>query len=175
VTTRFALSPPLHPRMGAGARYTTAAAIRSGKLWREDLASIRESLRVANILRRVENNRFTRPHLGRPGEEAKRMRLFDRPLRSNWFSESIDRSGKEFADPAIRIIDDNRIAVRVSGEEHVLSRRCPHQGADLARGYVCDGMLHCPWHDQPFDVQTGEAAGTCAGLRPLSVEFPLDA
>lgn len=167
VTTRFTLSPPRHPRMGAGARYTTASAVRSGSLWREKLAVLREGLRPANLLRRIENNRLVRPYLGRPGDEGRRLRALDPFLKKHWFQETQDRSGEQFADPNIRIVDDKTIAVRVNGKEHVVSRTCPHQGADLARGYVCNDLLHCPWHDQPFDPVSGQAVGKCAGLKAL--------
>jgi nitrite reductase/ring-hydroxylating ferredoxin subunit/ectoine hydroxylase-related dioxygenase (phytanoyl-CoA dioxygenase family) len=167
VTTRFSLDAPIQPRLGGAARYTSAAAIRSGKTWREDFSTWLLGLKPDNILRRLENNRFTRAAIGRPGEENRRIKLFDPILRHNWYSEAIDRSDEAFADPAIRVIDKATIGVTVDGEEHVLSRFCPHQGADLACGHVAAGLLHCPWHDQPFDPKTGEAVGPCSGLRSL--------
>ena len=56
------------------------------------------------------------------------------------------------------------VAVRHEGRTHVLSRFCPHQGADLSLGRLTpDGMLVCPWHLHPFDIRTG--VGACPMLR----------
>ncbi|WP_144142061.1 FAD-dependent oxidoreductase [Paraburkholderia sp. BCC1884] len=32
---------------------------------------------------------------------------------------------------------------------------CPHAGAPLEQGAICDGRLICPWHKATFDVSTG--------------------
>lgn len=32
---------------------------------------------------------------------------------------------------------------------------CPHQGASLADGEVCDGAVACPWHAWRFDIRDG--------------------
>jgi len=34
--------------------------------------------------------------------------------------------------------------------------RCPHYGAPLAQGQLCEGRLVCPWHCASFDIQTGK-------------------
>ena len=38
-----------------------------------------------------------------------------------------------------------------SGAARALAARCPHRGADLARGAVVDGCLQCPFHGWRFD------------------------
>jgi len=32
---------------------------------------------------------------------------------------------------------------------------CPHQGASLAEGYLCDGAVACPWHHWRFSIEDG--------------------
>ena len=46
-----------------------------------------------------------------------------------------------------------------------MSRFCPHAGADLADGFVDGGRIVCPWHNVPFDPDTG--ASPCPALKPL--------
>jgi vanillate monooxygenase len=38
-----------------------------------------------------------------------------------------------------------------NGTAHALGARCPHRGADLARGAVVDGCIQCPFHGWRFD------------------------
>jgi phenylpropionate dioxygenase-like ring-hydroxylating dioxygenase large terminal subunit len=38
-----------------------------------------------------------------------------------------------------------------NGAAHALGARCPHRGADLARGMVVDGCIQCPFHGWRFD------------------------
>jgi 3-phenylpropionate/trans-cinnamate dioxygenase ferredoxin subunit len=61
----------------------------------------------------------------------------------------------------------------VGGDFYALSNRCPHQGAELCKGWVVglvqsDGpgeyrvtrpgeFLRCPWHGWEFDIRTGQS------------------
>jgi phenylpropionate dioxygenase-like ring-hydroxylating dioxygenase large terminal subunit len=38
-----------------------------------------------------------------------------------------------------------------AGAAHALGARCPHRGADLARGAVVNGCIQCPFHGWRFD------------------------
>jgi nitrite reductase/ring-hydroxylating ferredoxin subunit len=68
------------------------------------------------------------------------------------------------AEGEIAAYGPRHVAVRHAGRTHVLSRFCPHQGADLSLGRLTpDGALVCPWHVHPFDIRTG--VGACAMLR----------
>lgn len=42
------------------------------------------------------------------------------------------------------------VAYRVPGGTRVAPAACPHMGADLATGRVCDRALVCPWHGLPL-------------------------
>ena len=69
----------------------------------------------------------------------------------------------------IRPTDEKTCMARLGEDEFVsFSRRCPHQGADLAMGYVADGRIVCPWHNVPFDPATGRSP--CQTLRPLAIK-----
>ena len=46
-----------------------------------------------------------------------------------------------------------------------LTRRCPHQGGDLANGWVDGDTVVCPWHSLPFDAASGKSA--CQSLPKL--------
>jgi NADPH-dependent 2,4-dienoyl-CoA reductase/sulfur reductase-like enzyme/nitrite reductase/ring-hydroxylating ferredoxin subunit len=47
-----------------------------------------------------------------------------------------------------------------SGALHAVEAKCPHAGAPLEKGAVCDGRLICPWHAGTFSL--GDADGTVA-------------
>ena len=168
ITTRFTISPPLHPRLGAQLHYASAAAIRSEDNRRIKFSYLVDKLRPRNLALRLE----TRLGTGRPGEEGRRLKFLDALLHRNWFAETQDRSraSGQFGSDQIRIVDDKTIAVQVDDRQAVhIQRRCPHMGADLSCGYIDDGHIWCPWHDQGFSLETGEPVGPCSGLKPLRV------
>jgi len=41
------------------------------------------------------------------------------------------------------------------GRFHAINDLCPHMGASLASGEVCDGVVICPWHAWSFRVTDG--------------------
>lgn len=49
----------------------------------------------------------------------------------------------------------------------VFSRYCPHEGADLAAGYLRDGYIVCPWHNLPLSLENGTSP--CKSLPQLTV------
>ena len=68
----------------------------------------------------------------------------------------------------IRPLSPNLCATRLNKNRVVVfSRHCPHQGADLAAGYVVDGCVVCPWHNLPFSMNSG--ASPCQSLPHLTV------
>lgn len=68
----------------------------------------------------------------------------------------------------LRALSDDLCSVELGdGRRRVFARRCPHQGADLALGYVRGGRIVCPWHNLPFDLETGRSP--CETVRPLGI------
>jgi len=59
-----------------------------------------------------------------------------------------------------------------NGAARALGARCPHRGADLARGSVVEGCIECPFHGWRFD-----GAGRCARIpsQPESMRIPSSA
>ena len=44
----------------------------------------------------------------------------------------------------------------VNGEFYATENFCPHKGAPLADGILCEHIIECDWHGWQFDVRTGE-------------------
>jgi nitrite reductase/ring-hydroxylating ferredoxin subunit len=44
----------------------------------------------------------------------------------------------------------------VNGEFYATENFCPHKGAPLAEGILCEYVIECDWHGWKFDVRTGE-------------------
>jgi nitrite reductase (NADH) small subunit/3-phenylpropionate/trans-cinnamate dioxygenase ferredoxin subunit len=52
-----------------------------------------------------------------------------------------------------------------------LEDTCPHRGASLAEGFICDGRIACPWHQWEFDLQSG----ACAAIPGAKVKvYPVE-
>lgn len=43
----------------------------------------------------------------------------------------------------------------LDGQVQAIDDCCPHMGASLATGYVCDGVVMCPWHAWRFRISDG--------------------
>ena len=67
---------------------------------------------------------------------------------------------EEAEDGASVFVSGERVAVFViDGEPRAMGDVCTHAGASLSEGGVRDGVVRCPRHGAPFDVETGEALG----------------
>jgi nitrite reductase/ring-hydroxylating ferredoxin subunit len=44
----------------------------------------------------------------------------------------------------------------INGEFYATENFCPHKGAPLAAGKLCDHVIECDWHGWQVDVRTGE-------------------
>ena len=51
---------------------------------------------------------------------------------------------------AVEIEDTTILLLRVGDEVRAFQANCPHAGAPLAEGAVCQGRLVCPWHKASF-------------------------
>lgn len=43
----------------------------------------------------------------------------------------------------------------VAGRFYAVENFCPHRGAPLADGQLCDATVECDWHGWRFDLSTG--------------------
>jgi len=44
----------------------------------------------------------------------------------------------------------------INGEFYATENFCPHKGAPLTEGALCEHVIECDWHGWQFDVRTGE-------------------
>jgi len=57
-------------------------------------------------------------------------------------------------------VNNKSIALfKKDGKVYAIQNRCPHQGADIADGFVKDGKAVCPLHGWAFDAETGAFIG----------------
>jgi nitrite reductase (NADH) small subunit len=75
------------------------------------------------------------------------------------------------------LADGKPVIVRVAGLELALARVgqaiyaldniCPHAGGSIGDGYIVRGVIHCSWHDWPFELATGAGPeGECVKTYP---------
>jgi nitrite reductase/ring-hydroxylating ferredoxin subunit len=56
----------------------------------------------------------------------------------------------------IALPDGRELALyNVDGEFYASENFCPHKGAPLANGLLCEYVIECDWHGWQFDVRTG--------------------
>ncbi len=65
-------------------------------------------------------------------------------------SELINRKASEF------VIGERIIAVLADGDNiYAIDSVCAHQGGPLAKGFVADGCVTCPWHGWQYRLKDG--------------------
>jgi len=57
----------------------------------------------------------------------------------------------------------------VNGEFYATENFCPHKGAPLAAGTLCEHTIECDWHGWQFDVRTGEFLTVTEKLKTYEV------
>ena len=58
---------------------------------------------------------------------------------------------------------------RVNGEFYATENFCPHQGARLAQGILCEHVIECDLHGWQFDVRTGECLTVAEKIKTYEV------
>ncbi len=61
--------------------------------------------------------------------------------------------------PRMREVDlgDSKVlVVRQNGEFSAIGHKCTHYGAPLAKGYLGNGRVRCPWHGACFNIRSGD-------------------
>jgi len=72
------------------------------------------------------------------------------------------------AEGEIAALDKKTCVTRIGGQVVSFRRHCPHEGADLALGFVSDGQIVCPYHGVSFCPKTGDA--NCSAVARLRTE-----
>ena len=57
----------------------------------------------------------------------------------------------------------------VNGEFYAIENFCPHKGAPLAEGILCEHVIECNWHGWQFDVRTGDCLTVPEKLKTYEV------
>ena len=74
----------------------------------------------------------------------------------------------------VSIADTPILLVRQGDQVHAFSADCPHAGAPLEEGAICNGRIVCPWHKGTFAVADGSLIEppALAGLKryPVVIE-----
>jgi len=67
----------------------------------------------------------------------------------------------------IKIGEQTIVLVRMGDQVRAYQGKCPHAGAPLAKGAICNGRLICPWHKAMFELEDGSLSEPPAldGLR----------
>jgi nitrite reductase/ring-hydroxylating ferredoxin subunit len=104
---------------------------------------------------------------------AEKLKLRKAPsMPGDWKKQGIPGENKRsfklstLPKDSLKAVTDKICLARI-GEDRIVafSRRCPHDGGDFAVGTIRDGHVVCPWHNLPFDPDTGESP--CKSLKKL--------
>jgi nitrite reductase/ring-hydroxylating ferredoxin subunit len=116
--------------------------------------SYRAQKMMRRLLRPVLKGKTAKPEKGLADQEPRTLKVVELPVGT------------------IRAVSSHTCVARMEdGKVVAFSRRCPHQGADLANGSVQDGTIACPWHNLTFDPVTGQSP--CSSLNALRV-YPVE-
>ncbi|MFC0399378.1 FAD-dependent oxidoreductase [Paraburkholderia rhizosphaerae] len=55
----------------------------------------------------------------------------------------------------VKLGDTPILLIRTGDTVHAYSADCPHAGAPLEEGAICNGRLVCPWHKGTFEIASG--------------------
>lgn len=73
--------------------------------------------------------------------------------------ETQDEARRRLSEGDIIALDDKTCITRINGEDFEFPRRCPHEAADLAKGFVEDGKIVCPFHGASLCPVSGQCDG----------------
>lgn len=156
------------PRYGEGARFIPYRALRHQRAGRPLLAALRCRLTLAYLRfllqRRLAYEIGRRlPSLSRcptTGADSLTPALRTEP--------PVEIALAPLEPRAIRPISEHHCVALTESGPVLFARHCPHEGADLAAGYIEGGRLHCPWHHLRFDLPSGQQP--CRSLADLQAQ-----
>jgi nitrite reductase/ring-hydroxylating ferredoxin subunit len=78
------------------------------------------------------------------------------PNRQTFTIEGIEEL-KPGTSARITLHNGDELAIyNVNGEYYATDNSCPHRGAPLSEGIICEHIVECSLHGWQFDVRTGE-------------------
>ena len=88
-------------------------------------------------------------------------------LRKTWQPVATSGALGEGRILAYRLLDEEIVVARMDGRILAAQNGCPHKGARLEIGTICDGELRCAYHGWKFD-----AGGNCTNIPSLIQPVP---
>ncbi|RQW61748.1 FAD-dependent oxidoreductase [Vibrio viridaestus] len=69
--------------------------------------------------------------------------------------------------------DTDILLIKLDDSIHACGADCPHKGAPMEKGAVCEGKLVCPWHKAVFDIESADVCEPPAleGLKKYPLEI----
>ncbi len=88
--------------------------------------------------------------------QERREASYPEPFPTGWYvvtpSKALDKHARKGRPMAAELLGQRVVVFRdAEGRAHVLDGYCPHLGADLSAGKVCEGKLECPFHGWQFE------------------------
>ncbi|QCR34655.1 FAD-dependent oxidoreductase [Nissabacter sp. SGAir0207] len=73
------------------------------------------------------------------------------------YQQALALSALTDSQPKSITLDDTKIMLVKRGDRvNAFQATCPHAGAPLAEGAICDGQLVCPWHKAVYSLDDGQ-------------------
>lgn len=70
----------------------------------------------------------------------------------------------------VTLPDGTELALyHISDQFYAIENFCPHKGAPLADGHLCDHTVECDWHGWRFDLRTGECLTNSGAVETYEV------
>ena len=66
---------------------------------------------------------------------------------------------------------DELAVYNVSGEFYATENFCPHKGAPLSEGVLCEHVIECALHGWQFDVRSGECLTVSERIKSFRVRI----
>ena len=88
-------------------------------------------------------------------------------LRKTWQPVANSTALKEDSVLSYRLLDEEIVVARIGGRLLAAQNSCPHKGAKLEIGRICDGNLQCAYHGWRFDAE-----GNCTNIPSLIQPVP---
>jgi nitrite reductase/ring-hydroxylating ferredoxin subunit len=161
VSFRLVLGKPHFPR-GHHHEYLHAGLARAGGL-RRLLAAVPARLQTSFALDRAR--RLASKVIGKGARrgEARAAGARDERLSAKG---SVSLPVDALPVGSVQAIASDACVARLADSRFIaFGRHCPHEGADLACGFIQGGRLVCPWHNLVFDPASGASA--CTSLPSL--------
>ncbi|MEM7675701.1 MAG: Rieske 2Fe-2S domain-containing protein [Myxococcota bacterium] len=161
LTNRVCLDEPIYPDLGKPHRYFHSAAFPAA----DDFDGLFAAPGFVGDATSVAP-----PQTPEPATQAKidaelaARRAAGREFLFDPAELSMSDAQQRLSEGQIIALDAKTCIARIDGEDYEFPRRCPHEAADLAKGFVENGKIVCPFHG----ARLCPVAGKCAGIATMN-------